>query len=115
MRVVKAADVPRVRAAVAHSLRPFIHEDLDTITLLVTELLSNALRHGGSPAICSVDWKSCRVRVEVCDANPTAPEVLESAPDSIGGRGMKLVDALSSSWGWHPNDDGKCVWFEIAA
>lgn len=116
MRAVHTADVPRIRAAVRSQLQrlAIAHTDIDLVTLLLTELMGNAMRHGLVPVICQINVKSLQIRVEVCDHSSDAPVVVESPPDAVGGRGMKLVSSLATQWGWHATDVGKCVWFEIA-
>lgn len=115
MNVVLAADVPRIRAAVHDQLRhlavPAHHIDLTT--LLLTEVVTNALRHGLPPITATVIVHQGQIRVEVCDSSDAPPVVLHTPPDSTGGRGMKLVSSLSSRWGWEELLSGKCVWFEL--
>lgn len=115
MRTVQAADVPRVRSAVSDQLRHLALSEavIDVATLLLSELVTNAMRHGNLPITCSAILSGQRIRVEVCDASANPPVVVEAAPDAIGGRGMKLVAALADEWGWQRTDEGKCVWFEL--
>lgn len=115
MRAVKTADVPRVRATVVQQLRRLSVSEPEAalVGLLLTELLSNGIRHSTSPVTCSLVWGDDTTRVEVCDDNPRPPVVVESPPDADDGRGMKLVASLSSRWGWQRSDEGKCVWFEV--
>lgn len=115
LRAVKTADVPRVRAAVVHQLRQVVDDkdQIDRVALLLTELMSNALRHSSSPVTCEIRWSPFNTHVEVCDDNKDAPVVVETTSDAPAGRGMKLVSLLASRWGWDHNDEGKCVWFEI--
>jgi anti-sigma regulatory factor (Ser/Thr protein kinase) len=82
--------------------------------LLVSELVTNAMRHGGAPIRLIADLTPSGVRVEVYDGNCDAfPAVRDIAPDAPGGRGLRLVDALADRWGTLESGDGKCVWFEI--
>jgi hypothetical protein len=55
------------------------------------------------------------LRVEVHDENATLPARRQATPMDEGGRGIALVDALSSGWGAETTSDGKTVWFEVAA
>jgi len=41
------------------------------------------------------------------------PRIAE--PDALNGRGLVIVEALSTRWGWEPHDGGKIVWAELAA
>lgn len=89
---------------------------LESVRLLVTELVTNSVRHAGAGAVeLAVVVGSERVRVEI--ANPGSPfePVLrdgDSQPD--GGWGLFLVDRLSDAWGVVEGDTGsQRVWFEI--
>ena len=58
-----------------------------------------------------------RVRAEVWDEAPGAPAPREAANDAETGRGLHLVEALATRWGWHKRtgpDPAKCVWAELA-
>jgi PAS domain S-box-containing protein len=91
--------------------------DADDVALLVTELASNALRHGGP----GVDlWLRHRddggLRVEMVDGRGSSlPHVQAPSMEAEGGRGLVLVAALAERWGTDRLSAGKCVWFELAA
>ncbi|GAA1223086.1 hypothetical protein GCM10009665_11720 [Kitasatospora nipponensis] len=88
--------------------------------LVVTELVSNAVRHGqpgGARRLVFVrfDLAVDRLTVEVHDASPLPP--CEVTPDAMAqaGRGLLLVRALTTSWGWGPREGvGKAVWAVLA-
>ena len=90
----------------------------EDLRLLVTELVTNGVRHGsqrGSVEV-AVALTDEKVRVEVSDAGrgfspPAAPM---PRGDGSGGWGLQLVDRVASTWGVEV-DDGTCVWFELAA
>jgi anti-sigma regulatory factor (Ser/Thr protein kinase) len=107
--------VPAARHAVRemHELEPPTRQVLE---LLVSELVTNAVRHGASDPHESILVHAARtdgsVRVEVCDEG-TGFDARVGSPDAFepGGRGLLLVETLASRWGvsnGHPN----CVWFE---
>jgi anti-sigma regulatory factor (Ser/Thr protein kinase) len=83
--------------------------------LLVSELVTNAMRHGGEPIRLVADLTASGLRVEVYDGNSDAvPAIRDIRPDAPGGRGLRLVDALADRWGTtEVAGDGKFVWFEI--
>jgi anti-sigma regulatory factor (Ser/Thr protein kinase) len=99
--------------------RHFVDEALpgtcwaDEVTLLVSELASNAVRHAKSPFTVSVSCDGTIVRVEVTDDSPEVPVRRAPTVDAVTGRGLLIVEALASSWGVEPSDSGKTVWFEI--
>ncbi len=86
--------------------------------LLVSELVTNALRHG-EPEIrlwLCTHPPSLGVAVEDAgDSSRVAPQ--EPEADQCSGRGLKIVDAIATSWGVTANEPppGKTVWFELGA
>lgn len=82
--------------------------------LAVSELVSNSLQYAEPPCWVRVlvsDQDD--VRVEVEDSNPTPPSVDHGSLRRESGRGLRIVDAVSSDWGVTPADTGKFVWFEF--
>jgi PAS domain S-box-containing protein len=96
---------------------------VDTASLLVSELVTNALRHGGGPRELLVRVDEEGVDVGVRDSSPQAPHPMGGdGPGAIrvvdgglaeNGRGLLLVDLLSDGWGWRPESGGKLVWFRL--
>ena len=110
------ASVARIRRFTADACRstaPAV--DADTVALLVSEVATNALVHGRGRVRVRVRPTPVGLRVEVHDGDPTLPARRQATPMDEGGRGIALVDALSSGWGAESTDDGKTVWFEVAA
>lgn len=87
----------------------------DQIQLLVSELVSNVVRHARTPMRLSLFRRGDHFRVEVRDDDPRPMNATAACPatDSLGGRGMFLVSALASTWGVNSNTRGKTVWFEL--
>jgi anti-sigma regulatory factor (Ser/Thr protein kinase) len=84
--------------------------------MIVTELVTNAVRHGpGGPVELAIETGGRGVRCEVLDPGPGIPHkgILRGEPAAEGGRGLYLVDQLSDSWG--VSADRSRVWFEVAA
>ena len=92
----------------------------DVVVLLVSELVSNAVRHGGPHAPTAevrlfIKVLSNRVRVEVQDDGTRFPAIGDGALDNPSGRGLLLVESLASRWGCNPSTTtGKTVWLEVA-
>ncbi|WP_328879186.1 ATP-binding protein [Streptomyces sp. NBC_00299] len=88
-------------------------ETLKTVELLASELIANAVLHSAAPCDVAVTRTDERLRVEVTDANPSLPRVVEAGPSDESGRGLLLVGALADAWGTQPESWGKTTWFEI--
>jgi anti-sigma regulatory factor (Ser/Thr protein kinase) len=91
----------------------------ETVALLVSELVSNAVEHGGPHGPDAtiglvVDERSGGVRVEVTDSGGGQPVIADGAIDRPSGRGLLLVEALASRWGCDREAVGKTVWFELS-
>lgn len=84
----------------------------DTMNLLVTELVTNAVVHGGTQADLKLLFDSGRLRVEVRDGNSATPKVKKYSTTATTGRGMQIVDALADCWGTKNEGHGKVVWLE---
>ncbi|MDP9685901.1 SpoIIE family protein phosphatase [Streptomyces griseoviridis] len=87
---------------------------VDTVLLIVSELVTNALVHTDGPVRLDLTLLGGRLRVAVADSSPRTP----ARPTSIGwqatgGRGILLVEATSAAWGTLPVSGGKQVWSEI--
>jgi anti-anti-sigma factor len=84
------------------------------LMLSVSELVTNALLHGRTRFRVRVTTGPQVVRVEVFDANPLLPTAKNYGPSAITGRGLRIVEHLTSDWGVTPVEGGKWVWFEMA-
>ena len=85
------------------------------VELLTGELVSNAVVHGPEAAAVRVHVRidGPTVRVGVRDTGGGTPTVGHPEPTAASGRGLALVEALSSDWGTQVHPDGKTVWFEV--
>ncbi len=111
-------EVGRARRALTRALRGWgwSGEAVEVAVLLTSELVTNAIRHGAAPVRLSAGLLHAVVlRVEVQDPTDHAVGVRTTTTvDDEDGRGLQLVEVLSSSWGWKPvSSGGKRVWFEL--
>ncbi|MFJ8197546.1 ATP-binding protein [Streptomyces sp. NPDC096152] len=110
--------VRTARAAVRRQLRTWDLDSVgDTAALLVSELVTNSLRHATGPIgvrLVRPAGLSKVLLVEVSDTLPVPPRERPARPDDESGRGLQLVASSSRRWGTRPDGAGKTVWFELA-
>jgi anti-sigma regulatory factor (Ser/Thr protein kinase) len=106
------------RAGVRGAVNGVPERLLADLELLVTEVVTNAVRHGGRGAADEIVVRlyagDC-VRVEVVDTGPTfdRPETPDHLSPSASGWGLFLLDRLTTAWGVEAERGGKKVWFEL--
>jgi anti-sigma regulatory factor (Ser/Thr protein kinase) len=83
--------------------------------LAVSELATNAVRHAGNTFTVRITEYDNYVRVEVSNGSVLLPAVRQPTLDRDGGRGLFLVQAVTTGWGVVPSSHGKAVWFTVAA
>jgi CheY-like chemotaxis protein len=106
--------VAGARAFVREALENWHEEDLvDTVTLLLSELVTNAVVHAASAPNVAVHLLPDCVHVEVSDDDTTQLRAREVPLSAESGRGLALVEALAHQWGQVELPDGKVVWFDV--
>ncbi|MYX61184.1 ATP-binding protein [Streptomyces sp. SID8382] len=102
--------VARLRHFGAARLRRWgLVDCVETAELLISELVTNAVRYGeGDEVGFSLSHEKGEVRIEVSDGAPGRPTVRRPPPGEESGRGMLIVDALAEDWG--TSRDGKRTW-----
>jgi serine/threonine-protein kinase RsbW len=89
----------------------------ETAVLIVSELVTNAVRHARGTDVVEVDLHATRtcVRIEIQDCDRRWPQL--RIPDGFeeSGFGFVLVDALAAQWGVRETATGKAVWAELDA
>ncbi|MER7197479.1 ATP-binding protein [Streptomyces sp. NPDC000188] len=85
----------------------------DTAELLVSELVTNALRHTRGPLRLNLQVRGSRLRCEVEDTDPAGPVRRVVDTDAEGGRGTELLDLLADAWGSTCTPTGKTTWCEM--
>jgi anti-sigma regulatory factor (Ser/Thr protein kinase) len=104
---------------------PLSEADCETIVLLVSELVTNAIRHAGSSAHdpsafdqsidLHVSHRDGHVRIAVRDNGPGFSDRDLGAPREHGGLGLMVVEALAKRWGVDREPDGCTVWCTVEA
>ena len=92
--------------------------DVDTVLLLVSEVVTNALLHARSAIRLTIEDREDVVRIEVHDESPMPPRMQRFRLASATGRGLRLLEQLSLAWGVETGTGtgtGKIVWFEVGA
>jgi anti-sigma regulatory factor (Ser/Thr protein kinase) len=109
------ASVAEARTRVCDAIEPELGDGAcDTLRLLVSEVVTNAVRHGGNgqPVELRASWNS-EVRIEVCDhGGGFTPAPRTGKLDEPGGFGLFLVGRLADSWGVD-TDGATTVWFVL--
>jgi len=93
-----------------------MHRDLvEVAVLLVSELVTNAIRHGQGAVGLVIKKFPSRLCVEVTDDGPGLPSARAPHNHHAGGRGLILVERLATEWGVTPlaRRPGKTVWFTL--
>jgi anti-sigma regulatory factor (Ser/Thr protein kinase) len=104
--------VSEARRHVRQVLEAQPRELVDVAELLTSELVTNAIRHGATGFELKIDVEE-NIRVEVRDEGAGRPAVVAAGPQDPSGRGLGIVQALSTAWGVIPTADGKTVWYEL--
>lgn len=110
---VEAASRSRafLREAICSTHHRLVTQDAE---LLVSELVTNGMRHAAPPIVLRVECESAdSLRVLVRDGSPLLPHVNHAEPEDEGGRGLFLVDYISDEWGAETTTEGKVTWFRL--
>ncbi|MBQ0987113.1 sodium/proline symporter PutP [Streptomyces sp. F63] len=108
------AVVSEARTFVTRQLAEWdMDELLFTTELIVSELVTNAIRHGSGP----ITLRLIRERALICevsDTSSTSPRLRHARTTDEGGRGLLIVAQLARRWGTRYTADGKVIWAEQA-
>ncbi|HWG94644.1 MAG TPA: ATP-binding protein [Mycobacteriales bacterium] len=89
---------------------------LDAATIVVSELVTNALSHvgdDGGTATLALDLRDGLLHLSVRDGSVVVPRMRSARLDDTGGRGLSIVEQLSTRWGTETHEDGKRVFADL--
>lgn len=93
---------------------PCDEDAADDVVLVVSELVSNAIRHEHSGCDLRLVLSDSVIRVECGDDGEGTPALLPRSTTRAFGRGLDLIDSLTAAWGVEPAEEpGKVVWAEV--
>ncbi|MGN6089014.1 MAG: ATP-binding protein [Actinomycetales bacterium] len=90
---------------------------VDAAQLVVSEMVTNAVRHVGGEASfeLTIEAAGDEIRLALADGSSVRPLIRELRDDSLGGRGIALIEALTERWGVEDHEGGKRVWVILRA
>lgn len=107
----------RARQLVGERLSSWHLDDhVDTLALVVTELVTNAIQHGEARDTLDLELKADdqRIRLTVVDGSAIRPVARQVETEETSGRGLRIVEQLVDRWGTDDNPGGgKRVWVEL--
>jgi anti-sigma regulatory factor (Ser/Thr protein kinase) len=108
--------VPTARHFVSSAVADVPKDIADRAALLVSELATNAIRHGGTDFEVRVERTDKELSIEIADAGEGAPTLRRATPRDPSGRGLQIVETLADRWGVRRKEDGhgKTVWFTLS-
>ncbi|MFT2020112.1 SpoIIE family protein phosphatase, partial [Streptomyces sp. 796.1] len=110
----KAQTAGQARRLARRALSRWDLEELtDPVELLVSEVVTNAVRYAERPITLRL-LRTDVLRCEVGDDVPQLPRLRQARPSDEGGRGLYLVNRMARRWGATRLSTGKVVWFELA-
>jgi serine/threonine-protein kinase RsbW len=109
------SSVPQARHFAEVALSGLPAEVVDAASLMVSELVTNAILHATSLFEVTIDWGDSRLQIDVSDNGGGLPEARDPMPTDPHGRGLQIVGRLADTWGVRPPGGGwhKSVWFTL--
>lgn len=100
------------RRFVREALSEQSREIVDAAELMTCELVTNCVQHAHCDFELAIHSQH-QIRIEVRDASRGIPVRQSPSPQDPSGRGLRIVEAMSDTWGIIPSDSGKTVWFVL--
>lgn len=88
--------------------------NVDSALVVVSELVTNAILHGGSECELRLSLAKGALRVEVVDYGSGNPDLMAATAQDEHGRGLLLISALAAAWGVEATATGKAVWAQVS-
>ncbi|CAM5334822.1 hypothetical protein GCM10010261_17570 [Streptomyces pilosus] len=111
----RQSEVGRARAVVREQLHAWgLPKVTDSAELMVSELVTNAVRHAHARPVALRLVRGDTLLCEVEDDDHELPTLLNARPADEAGRGLRVVSTLAHAWGTSRTTAGKSVWFELA-
>lgn len=85
-------------------------ERLADVELVISELVTNAIKAGATEVSIELDARPMQVLISIADDADGQVAIRSPSPSAPGGRGLPIVAALSSDWGVDVQSSGKRVW-----
>ena len=107
--------MPAARSFVTEAMVGQPPEAIFRVELMVSELATNCVLHAATSFTVALTITGRALRIDVTDDGEGRPAVRSPAPTDPRGRGLRLVDQLSTSWGisTSPRRPGKTLWFSL--
>jgi len=103
------------RRYVRDALTGLPRDVVDTVSLMVSELATNCVRHADTDFTMTIEQTMRHIRVEIADSGSGRVATRRPEPTEFSGRGLRIIDRLSDTWGVteYPDRAGKSVWFMV--
>ncbi len=111
--IANLAEISDARHFVTEAVTTRLPGSMDAVAVVLSELVSNAMQHAGPPVRLRILVTGDRVLIEVRDSSTLRPHRRVTGPQEERGRGLLIVDALATEWGFRITRDGKSTWAEL--